>query len=105
VGRGLQCVVADKGFPGLYRQFLQAIGRYPDEAAQYDEAIRRQYEPRLRQKEEALSAQMGYAVRLDPFQDPDFQAFYKQNMAGLKAKYEGLIAQVRARAGGHGGGV
>ncbi|MDR1324406.1 MAG: hypothetical protein LBK00_00030 [Treponema sp.] len=98
IGDGLQAVIADAGFKTLYRQLTQALSRYLDEVDHYDEAIKRQYEPKLRQKEEELSRRLGQKVRLDPFQDAEFANFYKQNMNALKANYETAVTQVREQA-------
>jgi hypothetical protein len=98
VGRGLQAVINDHRFPPLYKQLAQLLSRYLDEAAQYEEAIRRQYAPKLRQKEEELSRRMGRPVQLDPFQDPEFVTFYNQNMNNLKGNYEAAITQTREEA-------
>lgn len=98
IGNGLQTVIADAGFKTLYRQLTQALSRYLDEADRYAEAIQRQYEPKLRQKEEELSRRLGREVRLDPFQDAEFVNFYNQNMNTLKANYETAITQVREQA-------
>jgi hypothetical protein len=98
VGKGLQIVLNDGKFAALYRQFSQLLARYLDESAQYDEAIRRQYEPKLRQKEEELARRYGRAVKLDPFQDPEFVAFYNQNMTTLKGSYQAAADQVRDEA-------
>jgi hypothetical protein len=95
IGKGLQAVIADSKFPALYKQFLLALSRYLDEAAQYGDAIKRQYAPKLRQKEEELSRRLGRQVQLDPFQDPEFIAFYNQNMNALKGNYEALVTQIR----------
>jgi hypothetical protein len=98
VGKGLAAVIPGGHFAGAYRQFTQALSRYLDEAAQYEEAIQRQYAPKLRQKEEDLARRMGRQVRIDPFQDPEFVAFYNQHMNSLKANYEAIIEQIRAQA-------
>jgi hypothetical protein len=98
VGKGLQIVINDGKFAALYKQLTQVLARYLDELAQYDEAIRRQYEPKLRQKEEELARRYGRAVKLDPFQDPEFIAFYNQNMNALKGSYQTAGDQVRGEA-------
>ncbi|MCL2270275.1 MAG: hypothetical protein FWC24_02920, partial [Treponema sp.] len=59
---------------------------------------RQQYAPKLRQKEEEISRRMGREVRLDPFQDPEFVAFYNQNLNALKANYQAIVDQVRNEA-------
>ncbi|MDR2103699.1 MAG: hypothetical protein LBP42_06325 [Treponema sp.] len=98
VGKGLQTIIGDSRFAALYKQLLQALSRYLDEAAQYEESIKRQYAPKLRQKEEELSRRLGRQVQIDPFQDPEFAAFYNQNMNILKENYEAAIQQVREQA-------
>ncbi|MDR3356597.1 MAG: hypothetical protein LBO04_05350 [Spirochaetaceae bacterium] len=95
LGKGLQTLLNEPRFPALWKQFQAAAARYLDEAAQYEDAIKRQYEPQLRQKEAELSRRLGQEVRIDPFQDPDFVAFYKKNMDALKAKYEAIVRDVR----------
>jgi hypothetical protein len=98
VGKGLQTVINNSRFGALYKQMTQAVSQYLDQAAQYEDAIRRQYAPKLRQKEEELSRRMGREVRLDPFQDPEFVAFYNQHMNALKGSYEDTLNQVRDEA-------
>ena len=97
-GLGLHTVIGGKRFGEVIKQFNQIISQYLDEAAQYEEAIKRQYAPKLRQKEEELSRRLGRAVQLDPFQDPEFVAFYNQHINTLKANYEAAVDQVREEA-------
>jgi hypothetical protein len=105
LGKGLQTVVRDARFPALWKQFQALAARYVDESAQYDEAVRRQYAPKLRQKEAELSRRLGQEVRIDPFQDPEFVAFYNKNMEGLKANYEAVLTDVREQVSGLFGAV
>jgi hypothetical protein len=74
------------------------LSQYLNEVTHYDQAIRQQYAPKLRQKEEELSRRVGREVRLDPFQDPEFVAFYNQNLNALKANYQTAVDQVREEA-------
>jgi hypothetical protein len=97
-GKGLQVIINDARFGAMYKQFLQAIGQYLDEAAKYGEAIQRQYAPKLRQKEEEMSRRYGRQVKIDPFQDPEFIAFFNQNINALKDNYQALVDQVRDQA-------
>jgi hypothetical protein len=97
-GKGIQLVMGDGRFAVLYKQFLQAIAQYLDEMAQYDELIRRQYAPKLRQKEEELSRRLGREIQLDPLQDPEFVKAYTQTMNALKENYQGMVDQVREQA-------
>ncbi|MDR2803560.1 MAG: hypothetical protein LBB22_04645 [Treponema sp.] len=95
LGKGLQTVVHDSRFPALWKRFQAMAMRYLDEAAQYEEAIKQQFAPKLRQKEAELSRRLGQEIRLDPFQDPEFLAFYKKNIDALKANYESIISEAR----------
>jgi hypothetical protein len=95
VGKGLRLLINDGRFAAMYKQFVQLLSRYLDETAQYDQMIRQQYAPTLRQKEEELSRRLGREVRLDPFQDPEFVSFYNQNLNALKANYQAAVDQVR----------
>jgi hypothetical protein len=97
-GKGLEAVINNRQFSVLYKQLSQMLSQYLDETTRYDEAIRRQYAPKLRQKEEELSRHLGRDVRIDPFQDPEFIAFYNQNMNALKGNYQAAVDQVQAEA-------
>jgi len=97
-GKGLAAIIAEKRFPQIFRQFMEAITQYMQEAAHYEEAIKRQYAPKLRQKEEELTRRIGRKVKIDPFQDPEFVAFYNQNVNALKANYTPLIEEVQKQA-------
>ena len=98
VGKGLRALISDGHFTTTYKQLVQVLSRYLGETAHYEQAIRQQYAPRLRQKEEEISRRMGREVRLDPFQDPEFVAFYNQNLNALKANYQVAVDQVRDEA-------
>ena len=97
-GQGLHIIIQDKRFGEIVKQMGQILKQYLDEAAHYEEAIKKQYAPKLRQKEEEISRRLGRHVKLDPFQDPEFAAFFNQNMNALKANYEGAIDEVRKEA-------
>ena len=98
VGKGLSGIIDNKRFSALYQQFLEAVTQYMQEAAQYEEAIKRQYAPKLRQKEEELARRIGRQVKIDPFQDPEFIAFYNQHINALKANYEAIVDEVQKQA-------
>jgi hypothetical protein len=97
-GKGLASIIGGRGFTAMFQQFSAAAAQYLDETAQFTEALKRQYAPKLRQKEEELARRFGRPVKLDPFQDPEFAAFYNQNLNALNANYEGLASQVREQA-------
>jgi hypothetical protein len=94
-GNGLQIIIKSKQFTALFQQLKQVFSQYLQEAAHYEKAIRQQYAPKLRQKEEELSRRFGRELRIDPMQDPEFIALYNQRMNALKNNYESLIEEAR----------
>jgi hypothetical protein len=99
VGKGLALIIKDSRFQAIYRQLTQALSQFLQEAAQYEQAIRKQYAPKLRQKEEELSRRFGREMRIDPYQDPEFVTFYNQHMGALKSRYEGLLEGCKSEIG------
>jgi len=98
VCEGLGFLIDDARFAAMLKQLAQLLSRYLGEAAQLEQAVRQQYAPKLRQKEDELSRRLGQDVRIDPFQDPEFVAFYNQNAGALKANYQAPLDQVREEA-------
>jgi len=103
-GKGL-CLLINENSPkeggrfnAMFKQLVQLLSNYLSEATQFDQAIRQQYAPKLRQKEEELSRRLGREVHIDPFQDPEFVNFYNQNFNTLKANYQAPVDQVREEA-------
>jgi hypothetical protein len=94
-GKGLEILINNKQFSVFYQQLTQIIARYLQEAAHYEQVIRQQYAPKLHRKEEELSRQLGREIKIDPLQDPEFVAFYNQNMTALKGNYEEVIEQAK----------
>jgi len=95
LGTGLEAVIKDKQFTAMYNQLLQVVTQYLQEMSHYEQAIRKQYAPKLRQKEEEISRRLGREVRLDPLQDPEFVTFYNQHMTALKANYDPVVEQAK----------
>ena len=96
--QGLHAIIGGKHFGEIAKQLTQILNQYLEEADHYEEAIKRQYAPKLRQKEEELSRRFGRNVKIDPFQDPEFVAFFNQNINALKANYQAAVDQVREEA-------
>ncbi|MCL2833699.1 MAG: hypothetical protein FWD78_11060 [Treponema sp.] len=96
--KGLQVIFGDSHFNQMAKQLSQVLHQYMEDAAQYEEAIKRQYAPKLKQKEEEIAKRLGKKVALDPFQDPEFITFYNQNMTALKENYQAAIDQVKEAA-------
>jgi len=97
-GQGLHIVIGGKHFGEIVKKMVQILQQYLEEAAHYEEAIKKQYAPKLRQKEEEISRRLGRHVKLDPSQDSEFVAFFNQHMNALKANYEETINEVREEA-------
>ncbi|MCL2719754.1 MAG: hypothetical protein FWD47_00250 [Treponema sp.] len=101
LGKGLEILIQSKDskksneFSAMYKQLTQIYTQYLQESAQYEQMVRQQYAPKLRQKEEELSRRLGREVRIDPLQDPEFVAFYNQHMGAVKANYEPVVEQAR----------
>ena len=97
-GHGLSAIISDSRFTEIVKQFSHVMNQYLDEVTNYAEAIKKQFAPKLRQKEEELSRRLGRPVKIDPFQDPEFAAYYNQNINLLKENYQAASDQVRAEA-------
>ena len=97
-GKCLEQVIGDSRFSALFKQFLQLLNRYISELRRFDETIRTQYEPKLRQKEEELSRRLGTQVTLDPFKDAEFASVYNKNLSTLRGNYQTVVDQVREQA-------
>jgi len=95
LGKGLAFIIKSNEFSVLYKQLTQIFNQYLQEAAGYEKAIRQQYAPKLRQKEEELSRRVGREIRIDPLQDPEFVTFYNQHMKALKSNYEAVAEQAK----------
>jgi hypothetical protein len=96
--QGLGVVIGNKRFGQAAGQFSEIMEQYLSEAEQYEEAIKRQYAPKLRQKEEELTRRFGRQIKIDPFQDPEFVAFFNQHMSALKGNYQAAVDQLREQA-------
>ena len=94
-GKGLQIIIKSKQFTLLYQQLTQIFSQYIQEASHYEQAIRQQYAPKLRQKEEELSRRFGREVRIDPMQDPEFVGVLNQHMNALKGNYQAVVDQMK----------
>jgi hypothetical protein len=97
-GQGLNAVIENKRFTEISKQFVQIMNQFLEETGHFEEAIKKQYAPKLRQKEEELSRRMGRKIKLDPFQDPEFAAYFNQSIQTLKANYQAAADQVREEA-------
>lgn len=100
VAKGIKALSAapfgEKRIQEVINQLEGFMARYIDDAKRIEEAINKQYAPRLKAKEQEMSARLGRPVRIDPMNDPDFAAFYKQNVGNMRAQYQNALDQAKA---------
>lgn len=93
---GLELLIKDRrSVAHLIDQIEQLLHQYLDSKNQLVETLRKQFEPRTRQREQELSKQLGGPVKLDPASDPDFAKALGTNMQQLQDQYAQVIEQAR----------
>ena len=92
---GAAAVVADKRVQALFQQLSGFFKQYLEDMKNVEQAIRKQWAPRIREKERQMAARMGQDVRIDPMSDPEFAAFYKQNVSAARAEYEAALDKAK----------
>ena len=86
---------ADRKVVALVQQMAAFLSKYLEDLKKVEQAIRTQWAPKLRDKERQMAARMGQDVRLDPMQDAEFAAFYKQNVENLRASYSDALDKAK----------
>jgi hypothetical protein len=92
---GVGAAVSDKRVQALFQQLAGFFKQYLDDMKNVEQAIRKQWAPKLREKERQMAARMGQDVRLDPMSDPEFAAFYKQNVSAARAQYQAALDKAK----------
>lgn len=93
---GLSAIISDKRkLQMMVQQLEQFFGEYLQERNQVREAVDRQYQPRLQQKEEELARRTGQRVRIDPASDPEYVGLLRQQLVLLEDKYGTVLKQVK----------
>lgn len=96
IGRALEGVLKDKGqVRYLKQQLVQFFKQCVEDRKNLVDALAKQLQPMLRQKEAQLSRQMGRPVKIDPKADPDFAKAYNQHMGSLESRYGEVLSQVK----------
>jgi hypothetical protein len=96
VQKGLTSIIRDRStVEDLMSQVSQLLQQYLDNKNQLTEALRQQFEPRMRQKEEQIAQQTGRRMKLDPSTDPEFAKALNQNMQRLQSQYGAVIQQAK----------
>jgi len=96
VGAAVSAAVSDtRKVSAIFGQLENFFREYLEERKRMLEAIERQYAPKLKKKEDEMSRQMGQRVRINPAQDPEFQALLRDYLAQLDGKYDGVLANAK----------
>ncbi|HUX51963.1 MAG TPA: DUF6657 family protein [Spirochaetia bacterium] len=93
--KGLEAIIKDRKIAQIFEQIAQFFQQFLDNRTQMVEAVQKQFEGKLRKKEEELSRQMGRRVRVDPAADPEFSQFLRQNLGKLQEQYGQVVDKVR----------
>jgi len=96
LGGPLGGAMADKKVQAIFQQLAAFFRQYIDDMKNVEQAIRKQWAPKLREKERQMAARLGQDVRLDPMMDPEFSAFYKQNVGAVRQQYEAALDKAKA---------
>ena len=95
-GKGFYALVADgKHLGKLLNQMEQFLGDFLQERKRVVEAVEQRFHPILRQKEQAMSQQVGARVKIDPAMDPDFQKMLRENMTILEDRYNEVLSRAK----------
>ncbi|MDC7125296.1 MAG: hypothetical protein PQJ46_07005 [Spirochaetales bacterium] len=87
-GEGIAAISDNsKDVQQMFEQLVQFLDQYVETKGQIETQLKAQFEPLLKQKEDALEAQTGTRISIDPMDDPQFQQAYTQNMGQLQQNY------------------
>ena len=81
----------------MFAQLSQFFEQYIQNREQLEEQLTSQFAPVLKQKEEAIAAQTGSRINIDPMDDPDFQKAYSQNLGNLSKSYLEALEQAKGQ--------
>lgn len=96
VGAAVSAAVSDaRKVSAIFGQLENFFREYLEERKRMVEAVERQYAPKLKKKEEEMSRQMGQRVKINPAQDPEFQAMLRNYLSQLDAKYDEVLANAK----------
>lgn len=119
IGRGYAALAADAGILGgplggamaekkiqaLFQQLEAFFKQYLSDMERAEQMVKKQLEPKIRQKEKEMSERLGQDVRIDPLMDPECASLYNQSLGVLRKQYDaqltGAKAQLAELAGMH----
>jgi len=79
----------------MFEQLNQFFDQFLENREQLEKQLLTQFQPVLKQKEEALYAQTGSRISINPMDDADFQKAYSQNMGNLSKNYLEALEQAK----------
>ena len=96
VGEGLFSILKEaKKLGTMLNELEHFFKEYFEERERLTEAVKQQFMPKLKQKEEELSRQLGAPIKIDPESDPEYTAFLRQNLSRLGSKYNEVLNRVK----------
>ena len=84
-----------KNIGQMFEQLVQFFDQYLQSREQMEKQLFAQFAPMLKKKEEAIYAQTGSRMSIDPLDDPEFQKIYSQNINALAKKYLEALNQAK----------
>ncbi len=94
--KGFQTIVKDKKqVTYIFQQIGQFFEQYIKTRLQIENAVKEQYEPKLREKERLLEQQMGAKVHLTHEQDQEYLALLSKNYSRLDEQYNQALGEVK----------
>ena len=81
----------------VFQQLTQFFNQYLKNKQEIRSSLEQQFEPRLRQKEQAMAQKFGQEVHLDAGQDPEFAEYLKKNFAELDNQYQEALEQMKGQ--------
>jgi len=91
----LKLISNNKKLSLLFDQLEGFFTEYLEGKKRIHETLVAQYTPRLQQKAEAISKQLGTPVHLDPESDPEFKKILGHNIAQFDEKYKSVLEKVK----------
>ena len=95
LGGPLGGAMTEKKIAATFQQLEAFLKQYIGDMKQVEQAIRKQWAPKLKEKERQMAARMGPDFRLDPMSDPEFAAFYKQNVGAVRQQYQDALDKAK----------
>lgn len=80
----------------VFGQLKQLFAKYVEDTENLIEALKQQYMPVLKQKQEQIRQQTGRDIPIEPEMDPEFMEILSRNRKALEDEYNQVIVQAKA---------